>query len=72
MNQTQQEIKEIPMPSLSPAQLEKLVQMVNEVPTMYGRSILNFIESIALQQYQESQAKSNELVQESNVQELAQ
>lgn len=72
VQQKQQEVKEIPLPSLQPAQVETIVQMVNEMPTMYGRPVLNFIEKIAFQQYNESQAKANELAEEVQVQEVAQ
>jgi hypothetical protein len=55
VQQTQEEVKQIPLPVLQPAQVERIIQMVNEMPTMYGRPLMNFIETIALQQYQESQ-----------------
>lgn len=58
VQQTQQELKEIPLPHLQPVHVERIMQMVNEMPTLYGRPIMNFIESVALQQYQESQKAS--------------
>lgn len=45
-----QEVKQLPVPSLTPEQVQVLINYVNEqLPTKYGKEILGFIEKIALE-----------------------
>jgi len=45
-----QEVKELPVPSLTPEQVQVLMNYANEkLPTMYGSHIINYIQSIAVE-----------------------
>jgi hypothetical protein len=55
-----QEAKQLPVPSLTPEQVQVLMSYANEqLPTKYGKEILGFIEKIAVEldkQSEENQA----------------
>lgn len=55
-----QETKQLPVPPLTPEQVQVLMSYANEqLPTKYGKEILGFIEKIALEldkQSEENQA----------------
>jgi len=55
-----QEQKQLPVPSLTPEQVQVLMTYANEqLPTKYGKEILGFIEKIAVEldkQSEENQA----------------
>jgi hypothetical protein len=45
-----QEAKQLPIPSLTPEQVQVLMNYANEqLPTKYGKEILGFIEKVALE-----------------------
>jgi hypothetical protein len=45
-----QETKQLPVPSLTPEQVQVLMNYANEkLPTMYGKEILGFIEKVAVE-----------------------
>jgi len=45
-----QETKQLPVPSLTPEQVQVLMNYANEqLPTKYGKEILGFIEKVALE-----------------------
>jgi hypothetical protein len=44
------QVKELPVPALSAAQVEQIIKYANEkLPTMYGSYIINYIQSIAVE-----------------------
>ena len=45
-----QETKQLPVPSLTPEQVQVLMNYANEqLPTKYGKEILGFIEKVAVE-----------------------
>lgn len=45
-----QEPKQLPVPSLTPEQVQSLINYANEkLPTMYGNDILKFIKDVAIE-----------------------
>jgi hypothetical protein len=45
-----QEAKQLPIPALTPEQVQVLMNYANEqLPTKYGKEILGFIEKVALE-----------------------
>jgi hypothetical protein len=55
-----QEPKQLPVPSLNPEQVKALMNYANEqIPMKYGKGILTFIESVALENEKASQTEEN-------------
>jgi hypothetical protein len=44
----EQQVKQLAVPSLTPAQVEELLNYANELPTKYGLFIINKIQDAAL------------------------
>lgn len=56
-----QELKQLPVPSLTPEHVKVLMDYVNEqLPTKYGKEILGFIEKVALEAEKASQTEENQ------------
>lgn len=55
VQQSVEEIKSVPFPTLSPEEVQALTDEINKLPTLYGRGIINWIEKVALDQYRKSQ-----------------
>jgi hypothetical protein len=58
MNQETKKTEEVelPIPTLSPENVQTLMNYANEkLPTKYGSEILKFIEKVALEQYRATQ-----------------
>jgi hypothetical protein len=56
-----QEPKQLPVPSLTPEQVQVLMNYANEqLPTKYGKEILGFIEKVALEAEKASQTEENQ------------
>ena len=56
-----QETKQLPVPSLTPEQVQVLMNYANEqLPTMYGKEILAFIEKVAIELDRASQTNVEE------------
>lgn len=44
-----EKVKELPVPSLTPAQVQELLNYANELPTKFGLFIINKIQEVALE-----------------------
>lgn len=56
-----QETKQLPVPSLTPEQVQVLMNYANEqLPTKYGKEILGFIEKVAIELDKQSQSEENQ------------
>jgi hypothetical protein len=56
-----QEAKQLPIPALTPEQVQVLMNYANEqLPTKYGKEILGFIEKVALEAEKASQTEENQ------------
>jgi hypothetical protein len=54
-----QETKQLPVPSLTPEQVQVLITYANDqLPTKYGKEILGFIEKIAIDLDKQSQSEN--------------
>jgi len=56
-----QETKQLPVPSLTPEQVQVLMNYANDqLPTKYGKEILGFIEKVALEAEKATQSEENQ------------
>lgn len=56
-----QEAKQLPVPSLTPEQVQVLMNYANDqLPTKYGKEILGFIEKIAVDLDNKSKSEENQ------------
>lgn len=55
VSQQTEELKSLPIPSFTPDNVKYIMDVVNQIPTMYGVTILDYIKQVALDQYRASQ-----------------
>jgi hypothetical protein len=56
-----QEAKQLPVPPLTPEQVQVLMNYANDqLPTKYGKEILGFIEKVAIDLDKQSQSEENQ------------